>query len=67
MRFSCNYQNSQKELEMTTNTKATLALPDGTTEPRMPWPVVRASTTDDDLKAIYAYLHSRPPVDGPTK
>jgi mono/diheme cytochrome c family protein len=39
----------------------------GYSEPRMPWPRVRASTTDDELKAIYAYLHSLPPVEGPAK
>ena len=33
----------------------------------MPWPMVRAATTDDDLKAIYAYLHSLPPVEGPAR
>ncbi len=44
-----------------------LALPGGGSEPRMPWPIVRASTTDDELKAIYSYLHSLPPVESPTK
>ncbi len=48
-------------------TVPTLTLPNGYTEPRMPWPMVRASTTDDELKAIYAYLHSLPPVESPTK
>jgi len=28
---------------------------------------VRASTTDDELKAIYAYLHSLPAVESPTR
>lgn len=37
-------------------------LPNGTTQPRMPWPVVRASATDDELRAMYAYLHSLQPV-----
>jgi cytochrome c553 len=44
-----------------------LTLPSGFTEPLMPWPMVRAVTTDDDLKAMYAYLHSLPPVEGPAK
>ena len=44
-----------------------LTLPDGTTEPRMPWLEVRESTTDDELKAIYAYLHSLPPVENPVR
>jgi mono/diheme cytochrome c family protein len=39
-----------------------LTLPNGYTEPRMPWPTVRASTTDDELKAMYAYLHTLSPV-----
>ncbi|MEP7356066.1 MAG: c-type cytochrome, partial [Anaerolineales bacterium] len=43
-----------------------LTLADGSTRPRMPWTVVRASTTDAELKAIYAYLHSLPPVASPT-
>ena len=38
-------------------------LPGGLSEPRMPWPMVRAATTDDELKAIYAYLHGLPPVE----
>jgi cytochrome c553 len=45
----------------------TLTLPDGTMEPRMPWTTVRASTTDDELRAIYSYLHSLAPVESPTK
>jgi cytochrome c553 len=44
-----------------------LTLPNGFSEPRMPWPLVRAATTDDELKAMYAYLHSLPPVEGPAK
>jgi cytochrome c553 len=48
-------------------TVPTLTLPSGLTEPRMPWPMVRAATTDDELKAMYAYLHSLPPVESPTK
>jgi mono/diheme cytochrome c family protein len=43
-----------------------LTLPDGSTRPRMPWTVVRASTTDAELKAMYSYLHSLPPMDSPT-
>lgn len=34
-----------------------IILPSGFFEPRMPWSMVRASTTDDELKAMYAYLH----------
>jgi len=37
----------------------------GFSEPQMPWPTVRAATTDDELQAMYAYLHSLSPVDGP--
>ena len=44
-----------------------LTLPSGFSEPRMPWPEVRAATTDDELKVIYAYLHSLQPVAGPAK
>jgi cytochrome c553 len=44
-----------------------LTLPSGFSEPRMPWDEIRASATDDELKAMYAYLHSLPPVDGPAK
>jgi cytochrome c553 len=44
-----------------------LTLPSGLSEPRMPWPTVRATTTDDELKAIYTYLHALPPVEEPTK
>ena len=42
-------------------TVPTITLPGGLSEPRMPWPMVRAATTDDELKAIYAYLHGLPP------
>jgi mono/diheme cytochrome c family protein len=45
----------------------TLTLPSGFTEPKMPWPMVRAATTDDELKAIYSYLHNLPLVEGPAK
>jgi len=44
-----------------------LTLPDGSTEPAMPWTEVRASTTDAELKAIYSYLHSLPPAASATK
>jgi mono/diheme cytochrome c family protein len=44
-----------------------LTLPSGFSEPRMPWPTVRASASDEDLKAMYAYLHSLKPIDGPTR
>lgn len=44
-----------------------VTLPSGLSEPRMPWPMVRASTTDDELKAMYAYLHNLPPLESPTK
>jgi cytochrome c553 len=43
-------------------TVPTLTLPSGFSEPRMPWPVVRAATTDEELRAIYNYLHNLPPV-----
>lgn len=46
-------------------TVPTLTLPSGFTEPRMPWSTVRAATTDAELRDMYAYLHSLPPVDGP--
>jgi hypothetical protein len=35
-----------------------LSPPSGFSEPRMPWSTVRAATTDEELKAMYAYLHS---------
>jgi len=44
-----------------------LTLPSGFSSPRMPWSEVRAATTDDELKAMYAYLHSLPPVESPSK
>jgi mono/diheme cytochrome c family protein len=44
-----------------------LTLASGFTEPRMPWPMVRAVTTDDELKAMYAYLHSLPVVESPVR
>jgi cytochrome c1 len=42
-------------------------LTSGFSEPRMPWTSVRAATTDDELKDIYAYLHSLPAVESSTK
>jgi mono/diheme cytochrome c family protein len=44
-----------------------ITLASGFSEPRMPWAMVRAVTTDDELKDIYAYLHSLPLVESPTK
>lgn len=48
-------------------TVPTLILPSGFSEPRMPWPVVRAATTDEELRAIYNYLHNLPPVNVPAR
>ncbi len=48
-------------------TVPTVTLPSGFSSPKMPWNEVRAVTTDDELKAIYAYLRSLPPVESPTK
>ena len=48
-------------------TVPTLTLPSGFTEPRMPWPMVRAATTNDDLKAMFAYLHGLPSMESPSK
>jgi hypothetical protein len=44
-----------------------ITLKSGYTEPKLPWPLVRASTTDDEFKAMYAYLHGLAVVEGPTK
>jgi mono/diheme cytochrome c family protein len=44
-----------------------LTLPSGYSEPRMPWPMVRATATDDELKAIYVYLHSLQAVEEPVR
>jgi cytochrome c553 len=44
-----------------------LTLSNGYSEPRMPWQVVRAVATDNELKAMYVYLHNLPLVEGPTK
>jgi cytochrome c553 len=46
-------------------TVPTLTLSSGFSEPRMPWPEFRAAATDDELRAVYAYLHSLSPVAGP--
>lgn len=39
----------------------------GYTTPRMPWSMVRAVTTDEELKAIYMYLHSPLVVESPVR
>jgi hypothetical protein len=44
-----------------------ITLPSRFSEPRMPWPRVRAATTDEELKAMFAYLHNLLPVAGPAK
>jgi cytochrome c553 len=44
-----------------------LTLSSGFSEPRMPWSTVRAAATDDELKAMYAYLHSLSPTGGPAQ
>jgi mono/diheme cytochrome c family protein len=44
-----------------------LTLKSGFSEPRMPWSMVRAVTTDDELKDMYAYLHSMEIVESPTR
>jgi cytochrome c553 len=44
-----------------------LTMSSGFSSPRMPWDEMRASATDDELKAVYLYLHSLPPVDGPAR
>jgi len=44
-----------------------ITLNSGFTEPRMPWPMVRAATTDADLKDMYTYLHGLAVVEGPAK
>jgi cytochrome c553 len=38
----------------------TVTLPNELTEPRMPWPTTRAVATDDELRAMWLYLHSLP-------
>lgn len=42
-----------------------ITMASGFSTQRMPWSMVRAATTDDELKAMYAYLHSLPPVESP--
>ena len=44
-----------------------ITMKSGYTEPKMAWPLVRASTSDDELKAMYAYLHGLPVVESPTR
>jgi cytochrome c553 len=44
-----------------------LTLPSGFSSPSMPWPEVRAAATDDELKAMYAFLHALAPLDGPAR
>jgi cytochrome c553 len=44
-----------------------ITLSSGYSEPRMNWPMVRAVTTDDELKAMYAYLHSLQPIEESAK
>jgi mono/diheme cytochrome c family protein len=44
-----------------------ITLASGFSEPRMPWSMVRAVTTDNELKDMYAYLHSLPAVESPTR
>ena len=41
----------------------TLTLSNGFSEPRMPWPTLRAVATDDELKAMWLYLHSLPALE----
>lgn len=42
-------------------------LKSGFSEPKMPWTEFRAATTDDELKAMYTYLHTLPPLESPTQ
>lgn len=44
-----------------------LTLKNGFSEPKMPWPMVRAAMSDDELKAMFNYLHTLPEVAGPTQ
>lgn len=44
-----------------------VTLPDGIKEPSMPWMIFRASTSDEDLKEIYTYIHNLPPIQGSLK
>ncbi|MCA9875577.1 MAG: cytochrome c [Anaerolineales bacterium] len=43
-----------------------LTLKSGFTESKMPWEMVRAASTDAELKAMFTYLHTLSPVQGPT-
>jgi hypothetical protein len=45
----------------------TLTLSSGFSEPRMPWSSVRATTTDAELKDMYAYLHNLRPIESPIR
>jgi mono/diheme cytochrome c family protein len=44
-----------------------VTLASGYSEPRMNWPMVRAVATDDELKAMYTYLHSLQPIEKSAK
>jgi cytochrome c553 len=44
-----------------------ITLVDGFSEPKMPWSMVRAATTDEELKAMYTYLHGLPLVENPAR
>ena len=44
-----------------------LTLKSGFSEPKMPWPMVRAALTDDELKDMFTYLHALPAVESPTQ
>ena len=44
-----------------------ITLASGFSEPRMPWLTVRATTTDEELKDMYEYLHGLPPGENPTR
>lgn len=42
-----------------------LMLKSGFSEPMMPWQSVRAATSDDELRAMFSYLHSLSPLESP--
>ena len=44
-----------------------ITLASGYSSPRMPWPMIRAVTTDDELKAMYAYLRSLAVIESPIR
>lgn len=44
-----------------------LTLKSGFSEPRMPWQIVRVATTDEELKDLFTYLHTLPPLESPTR